>query len=276
MEQVPGAGFGRARGRLAFAVVLVLACLAGNARGAPVVHLATGEYPPYASLELPRNGLTLHVIREAFRIEGYRVEYTFMNWSQAWDAALNGTVFDGTAFWFRSAERARHFHYSDRVLVEEYMFFHRADTPLYEWNSLESLKSHRIGATRGYTYSKEFYRLAGDGTLDVQYAFSDEENLRKVINGQIDLFPIDFLVGFHLLHRKFTQEEVARVSFNPRPMIRSGQYLLIRRGRPGATALVDAFNRGLARLQENGSIRLWIEQLRTGEFMGGYGVPRQH
>ncbi len=268
----------RGKGRAGVFHAAVLTCVvlaAGTASARPVVQIATGEYPPYASLELPRHGLTLHVIREAYRIEGYQVEYTFMNWNQAWDAALNGSAFDGTAFWFRSAERARDFHYSDRVLVEEYMFFHRTETPLYEWNSLEGLAPYRVAATRGYTYTEEFYRLAREGALNVEFAFSDIENLRKLLDGEADLFPVDFLVGFHLIHRHLTPEESARLSFNPRPLLRGGQYLLLRRGRPRAQALLDAFNSGLARLRENGSIELWIEQLRSGEFMGGYGVPRR-
>ncbi len=41
------------------------------------VSIATEEYPPYTSQILKHNGITSHIVREAFRAEGSELSYRF-------------------------------------------------------------------------------------------------------------------------------------------------------------------------------------------------------
>jgi len=52
-------------------------------------------------------------------------------------------------------------------------------------------------------------------------AASDEADLRKVLAGRIDLFPLDESAGQHLLKRAFTDEEQARFQTLERALVSS-------------------------------------------------------
>lgn len=232
----------------------------------PLVRLAVGEYVPYSSKHMQGNGLTLHIISEAFRQSGYRVQYRFSPWARTWKRALHETGVDGTAYWFPSEERARHFHYSDPILREEYVFFHLATLPVGSWSSLEDLKPYRIGATRAYTYTPRFHELANNGGLQVEFVNRDLQNYRKLLRGRVDLVPSEMLGGYYQMRLEFSNEELGRITFNPRPLMTTDQHLLLRRNRPRSPALLAAFNRGLGILKDSGQVDRWLNELREGRF----------
>lgn len=230
------------------------------------VHLSVGEYVPYSSPDMQGEGLTLHIIRESFRLEGYEVRYRFLPWRRAWSEALRDDGLDGSAYWFPSPERASHFLYSDPLVSEEYVFFHLATLPFGEWSQLGDLAPYRIGATRAYTYTPEFHRLARSGALQVDFVNRDLQNFRKLLLGRVDVVPGDMLGGYYLMRLEMSEAEIARVTFNPRPMMTTTQHLLLHRERPRATQLLQAFNRGLQRLKQSGKVDAWLQQLLRGRF----------
>ena len=128
---------------------------------AQTLRIATGELPPYASAARADQGISLHIVREAFAREGIRVEYVFMPWTRALVEAREGK-WDGTAAWGRSPERDQGFLISDNVLTEQWLLLHRSDRTL-DWSRLEDLRGLRIGVVANYTYTADFWRLARAG-----------------------------------------------------------------------------------------------------------------
>lgn len=66
--------------------------------------------------------------------------------------------------------REQDFYLSDIIESDSFVFFHKKSLSPFHWESFKDLSALRIGATRGYTYSTDFWNIA------------DSSNLNKLIN----------------------------------------------------------------------------------------------
>ena len=230
------------------------------------IRISTGEYAPWLSERLPHRGFTSHVIKEAFALEGYEVEFTFYPWKRAYESARDGQAFHATAYWYPSEERAEDFYYSDPLQTDRTVFFHLKDKPFQDWMTLDDLKGKRIGATREYTYTSEFWDAKDTGRLDIEIANSDVLNFNKLIKGRIDAFPTGDLVGQKLLREHFAADVAETVTFHTKPLVETTGHLLISRRLAGGAALLARFNRGLERLRDSGRYAELQADLIAGKY----------
>lgn len=245
-------------GRLCHLAVGLLAAAAGTACGGETLRLATGELPPYATQARADQGVALQIVRAAFRAEGVTVEYTFLPWARAQEETRLGK-WDGTAYWGRKPERERDFLLSDNVLTEQWILLHRADKPL-NWSTWQDLGTRSIAAIRSYTYTPEFHALAAAGKLTVDWTPDDLASLRKLVNGRVDVVPLDRNVACFLLDTQFSPSEAAMVRAHPRLITENfTTHLMLPRQRPESAQRLALFNRGLARLRSSGEYRKLIE-----------------
>lgn len=227
-----------------------------TARG--VIRIATGSWPPYYSPDLVHGGVALRIVREAFRRSGYVVDYTYLPWNTAYDETKAGN-YDATVGWALRPDRVLHFHYSRSIFQTRWVFFHRADHP-FAWKTYADLTSQRVGATDEYSYSEDFYAALESGQFSAQWEDSDDANYQKLMDGDIDVFPQAEVVGYFDLRRLFGADAVAQFRHHPLPLGTGGNHLLMLRTNPRAHEVLDAFDDGLARLQEEGLVQEWLAQ----------------
>ena len=247
-------------------IFLFLLGLLQNGYAAETIRITTGEFAPWTSAELNHNGFTSHIISEAFKLEGYEVEFTFYPWKRAYDSVKSGEQFHATSYWYPSAERSKDFIYSDPIQIDATVFFYMKDNPPPEWEALADLKGRRIGATSGFTYTKEFWDAAKSGSLDIEEANSEELNFKKLLKGRIDLFPSNPLVGQKILVEAFGLRAAEKVAYHPKPLIAPTGHLLFTRKLANAEELVAVFNRGLAKLRKSGRYTLFQAELISGRY----------
>ena len=247
-------------------ILICLLALGQNVFAGKTINITTGEYAPWTSEKLKHLGFSSHVISEAFKLEGYEVNFTFYPWKRVYEAAKNGDRFQASSWWYPSEERATEFHYSEPLLVDSTVFFHLKDNPMPDWNSLDDLKGKRIGATAGYTYTPEFWDAAKSGSLDIQEASSDELNFKKLLKGRIDMFPTSDLVGQKLLKERFGPEVAETVTFHHIPLMSSPGHLLFSKKVTNGSELVSTFNRGLVKLRESGRYDQFWADLIAGKY----------
>jgi len=248
---------------------LAVLCLSGwtpLASAGELIRITTGEFPPWTSESLKHGGFTNHVISEAFKLEGYEVEFTFYPWKRAFEAAKDGAEYDATSYWYPSDQRKEHFLYSDPIQTDAIVFFHLKDNPLSDWETLDDLQGKRIGATAGFTYTEEFWEAARSERLDIEVAETEELNFRKLLRGRIDLFPSDPLVGQKLLQEFFGTKAVEEVTYHSKPMFGATGHLLFSKKATNAPEVLAAFNRGLQQLRESGRYSLFQADLVAGRY----------
>ena len=243
--------------RYAF-VLLVL--LFGSAQAAEQVRLTNGEWPPYLGETLPHHGVASRIVAEAFALQGVEVQWEFHPWARSLKMAEQG-LRDGSAVWLANPEREQRFHISEPMVESGYYLFHRK-IHAFDWSDVEDLRGLRIAGTRGYDYGEAFERAEAAGELKVVRLTGDEQGLRQLLAGRIDLFPVDKVVGFDLLYQKFSAAERQRLSFHRKPLRSDSLHLLLSREVPGNAELMQRFNRGLNQLRDSGKVSQYLLEIQ--------------
>lgn len=239
-----------------------VALLATPVEAAPrlKITLSNQEWPPYMGQELPYDGILSRLVKEAFARGGVDVAYRYYPNNRTLQSARNGQV-DGSFGWAPTAERKRDLLYTLPVLSARMVFFQRKEHPL-AWSRWSELKGARVGITVGNFYSDDFDAQVKNGTLTVDNAPDDLINLRKLIAGRIDLFPIDQEVGKYLIAHHFSPVQGAELEAQNKTFWAAPLHVVIWRKHARGPELVERFNRGLKALQDSGDFERLLQETR--------------
>jgi polar amino acid transport system substrate-binding protein len=239
---------------LSFLVALAAILFAsGPARAGEAVQLVSTEYPPYMAAALPNGGITVDIVARAFRRAGYEPVVTFRPWARALDEAQNGD-YDGVIFLWHSAEREKHFAFSDALPANQ-IGFYKLKSDQIAFRTLSDLASYTIGIGRGYVNPPSFEAAH----LHTESAVDDEENLRKLDARRVDMVLIDRGVAAYLLGARLAKFRGEMEWVDP-PIEEQIQYLGLPLNRPGYRAKLEAFNRALASLYADGTVKSLIAE----------------
>jgi polar amino acid transport system substrate-binding protein len=212
--------------------------------------ISVGDWPPFFVEGEPGQGKVARLVRDVFAEQGYDVTFHFLPWKRAYREAATGRH-DATAIWMFAEDREKDFRYSNAVMREKFVLFHRKGTDI-QWESIEDLAGLTLGASIGYSYGPDFDRAARQEKITVEQAASTELNFRKLFYGRIDAFPEEISVGYYILRRETAQPEAEEITHHPRPLLENESFLLFPRNDPEAEKHLHAFNRGLQHFRESG------------------------
>ena len=236
-----------------------------SASAEEIISIATQEYSPWAGKNLKFNGFVNHVISEAFRRQGYSVKFTYLPFRRGVIETKDGQ-YSALSYVYWSKDREKEFYLSEPINEEKIVFFHLKTSPMKDWKTLEDLRYYKIGATRGYTYTKAFWDLANTKRLRVDVADSDIQNFKKLFNGMIGLFPSGLVNGYNLLQKEFGVSKSHLLSYDPKPLSKTTGHLAFTRSGKNSEHLLRIFNQGLAELKEEGVYDKWVQDLLAGKY----------
>lgn len=238
--------------RLHIAVLFFMVGLSAPAWvSAETIRLASGEWAPYTSVNLPGDGPSTELVRRAFGKVGVTVEIDYFPWARSYEYVVNGT-YDGSLTWQKTPERERKVLFSDPVLRHQFVLFYNRGMA-FEWQDVEDLKSYLIASVNGYSYGEQYDQVVHDNELMTTVVAYDIYALKMLATGRVQLFPSDVNVGYYLVeheleealrpaithHSRILHEETSAVIFSQADRAR-GEYLR------------DLFNEGLQALRESG------------------------
>lgn len=234
--------------RLLRNVAVAVSVLAGTAVHAEgdTLRIATGEYAPFADSGHPAGGLVNAFVAEIGEDAGYAVDFDYMPWMRSLELARTGR-YAATSYWYFNQDREADFIHVGPVLTERMVLFRRVDTELPSWEDISDLNEFSIGAVTGYTYTPDFWDLAADGQLLVETAQDDAANLRKLLAGRIDIYPMSEEVGLALLEKIFTQEERAQITIEPVALMITEGFLLVSRAAENAEDVANSLQAAIDR-----------------------------
>ena len=253
------------------AAVLVIIGFVGSsllvcsASAEEIITIATLEYHPWTGKNLKFNGFVNHVITEAFKRKGYSVKFTYLPWKRGVIETKNGK-YSALSYVYLSKDREKEFYLSDPISEEKIVLFHLKSSPIKDWKTLDDLKDYKIGATRGYTYTQEFWEAAESNRLKVDVTDSDLQNFKKLLVGRIDIFPSGFVNGYSILKKEFDASKSDLITFHPKPLSRTTGHLAFTRSRKNSENLLRIFNQGLAKLKEEGLYDKFLDDLLAGKY----------
>ncbi len=218
------------------------------------VNFAIGDWSPYTSQSNPKGKLAENIIIESFKQEGVKVNFTYNNWSDSYEQALNGQS-DGTFPWYLNEDRAENFLFSDPIFIEKQVFFSLKATN-FDWTGYEDLRKYKIAGTKSFTH---ITTLKSNGIGPI---VSDEESesFNKVLNGEVDAYPTSEVVGKQTINTLFSAEDAAKFTTHMIPMTIDNMFLLVSKKVPNGAEIVQTFNLGLMKLKASGRFAEIVEQ----------------
>ena len=125
--------------------------------------------------------------------------------------------------------------------------------PRLHFERYEDLKGLRIGVTKGFAYTPEFWRAVEQVPLRIDSMVKNELQLDKLLKGRIDLVPLNTSLTLYQLQKQGLQE---RVGFLPKPLADKPYYNVFCRGSdyPDLPTLVQRYDAVLQEMQQDGTL----------------------
>jgi len=188
---------------------------------AKTVIFSIGEYPPYTSESDEKGKLTEKIVREAFALEDYNVQYEYYPWKRAFAMVKEGQA-NGSFPWYKTEERVKEFLFPEEPVVDVSSYFFHLKNVEFDWSNIEDLKQNKIGATIGYSHIALFDKHG----IQYDIASSDEVNLKKLLAGRIEAFPLDFYTGHYMIKELFAPEIAMLFTYDTTPLEEGGYYIM--------------------------------------------------
>lgn len=230
----------------AFFLIVAFLCSPALAES-QTVKIAATEYPPFYGKDLKDNGFMTEIIREALKRKELTADVSFLPWKRALASAKSGKHDGLFTIWHRP-EREEWFVFSDALPSNELVFFKRKDSDISS-SKYDDLKDYKIGIVRGYAPPPGF----DDAGLSTSPAKDDEENLRKLHKGRVDIILTDRIVAQHIINTRLS-DWVGDFEWIDPPAHVDIQYLVFSKKTPNHQNLMEAFNAGLAEMTMDGTL----------------------
>lgn len=213
--------------------------------------IATGEFPPYISEKIVNNGPAAEVVRQSFKQMGFNVIFKFMPWKRTYLTAKENNEIFISAFWLKTKEKERKFYYSEKVYDGDWVFFHHKDTKV-DWKNYSDLSKYVIGATKGFSYTKDFYDGIENKTLNVDWVNNEYQLLGMIHKKRIDIAPLNKYVGYYLLKKHYPKYNPTWFRYAKKSLVKTSSHLIFNRTHPDAEVMRNIFNKGLRKLKKSG------------------------
>ncbi|MCL6704340.1 ABC transporter substrate-binding protein [Pseudomonas sp. T1.Ur] len=201
---------------LAFAGATLL--LAGTVRAAETsLVLLTENFPPYNMAKNGKNfaqdenihGIAVDVVREIFKRADISYSLTLrFPWERIYKLALEKPGY-GVFVMARLPEREKLFKWVGPIGPDDWVMLAKADSKI-ALDSLEQARQYRIGAYKGDAIAET---LAKQGLKPI-VVLRDQDNARKLVNGQIDLWATGDPAGRYLARQEGVSDLRTVLRFN--------------------------------------------------------------
>lgn len=233
-------------------ILALIFCFLGlqQALAAQKVSIATLNWEPYVGESLPDYGFTSEIVSTAFKEAGYDPEIKFMPWARAMQMTEKGN-YDAAFPAYYSKERAQKYALTDAFAHGPVVLASKSGADI-SFSEIEDLKPYSIGIVKGYVNGEEFD--AAD-YLNKDETRNNEQNLKKLLAGRVDLIAIDKVVAVNLLkNNPNISGDLQDVTFLDPPLDNLSLHVLISRNIDNYEQVLKDFNAALDKLSDDGTI----------------------
>jgi len=214
------------------------------------ITVLTYEWAPFNFEEDGQiKGIAADVTREALRRAGVEGEVQMCPWARAyrWTKEGENVMLFTIA---RTAEREEHFKFLCPVAPPvKNVFFKLAERKDIEIRSLEDARSYRIGVQDEDVLHQLLLRAGFETGGNLFPVALNEQNLRKLLSGRVDLMAGHDLPTLHLLKRMGQPKERIQVVYTFDTFEECAAF-----GRKASEDLVDKIRKNLETLEREGFI----------------------
>jgi polar amino acid transport system substrate-binding protein len=218
--------------------------------------IGTNDLPPYI-IANSKSGLLIELISEVGKEMNMKFNIVFLPWKRCETKLLEGEIW-GIMPYVKTTKRALSYEFSDPLIMKRTLFFYYSKDPKIKiaYEQYSDLKKYHIGGINGYFYEKWFY----DAGLNVEYTNSEENNLRKLYDGRIDLTPVGDITGWYIIRNTFPKEDQKNFHTIEKPLDEGNIYIMIRKNDIKSLKELKIFNTALKHVKEQSIYSMIISE----------------
>jgi len=228
---------------LTISILLMSHLLQGQTTG---LKLASDVWTPFTDVK-PKKAFALDLVHEALGRAKVQSQTDILDFKEV-IAEIRSGRYDGSAALWRSPEREEFLLYSEPYLENRLVLVGKKGSNVSAV-ALSELPGKRIAIVQSYAYGP----LLNQGkNMKLVAGKSDQQNLERLLKGEVDYMLVDALLIEYLL--KYQSTEAARhLEIGKTAMIRLPLYFAIRKDIPGADTLVRKFNEEIRKMIAEGT-----------------------
>ena len=219
--------------------------------------LVSHTWPPYVEKDAPGKGAAMDLVSQILKRAGYDTIVSIDSWPRSLQGSEIG-IYDVLATAWYTEDRNRELQFSEPYYENVIRFLRRKDSPI-RFRSYADLQGLIVGVEMDYAYGEEFERAQGFVRIAKSHMI---QNLLLLQQGRIDLTLGDEWVIRHTLTQYFPNA-VNEFEFLGRPVSRRGLHIAVSRTRPDHNKIINAFNKALAAMKADGSMKKLLDKYRA-------------
>lgn len=183
---------------LLFILFMVIVCGSGSARKL-IIAGVPGAPMRYYDESGNLKGIDVDIIDYVMKELGIDYQIMLESSSPRYELGWKSGAYDMVLTYSFKEDRAKYLIYSNEshVSLTWNFFIRKEDKEKIHYNSLEDLRGLIIGATQGYSYTKEFWDAYEEGLLQFDVIVQNRLQLPKLILGRIDAIALNRLIGLY-------------------------------------------------------------------------------
>ena len=220
------------------------------------LRITASPWSPYVSRDLPGNGVAVSIATAVLQRAGYTSSFALQQWPKDLEGTRLGEYDMIASIWF-TEDRARDLVYSDPIFENRIKLMVRTDSDI-KIAIPGALEGYRVGVVQDYSYAQGAY---SDLPVDIVKSTTVEENLQRLLAGDIDIAVADEQVALYTLNNKIPggikQIRFARDALSTRQL-----KVAVSRKRSDAEKIISDFNTALQLIKDDGSYLDILHQFR--------------
>jgi polar amino acid transport system substrate-binding protein len=226
------------------------------------IKITVGEWPPYISQGQKYNGVISHIMIDIFKELGIDASFHFLPWSRAYADTAKG-LYAATGVWMHKTDREKDFIYSNAVLTEKFVFFHKK-TFKFDWTTINDLKDLTIGGISASSYGPILDKALTQGELSMSRVTRPQQNFKMLLHNRIDIFPFEINVGQAEQKEHLTLIEQEEITHHPKAYLNNESFVLFPKRLQGSIELQMKFNKQLKKFREDGRYESYFNNFKQG------------
>lgn len=249
--------------RLAVSFLAIsLSALSDSARAEQdIVTMCVDDWPPHIihNGEKKPGPMTLAATK-IFELAGDEVKLVWAPWQLCIENVKLG-IWDSSLGWSKTPERESQLLFSTSFINSYHLFMHLKEKS-FDWKKWEDLKGLNIGVTKSYSYGETFEKAKNKNLFLLESAASDADNLKKLLKGQIDLFPLNKNTAWPTAKKHLSPAELDQIELHPRPLSENRTSHVIFSKTSRSERLIKDFNDAAEKLKQSGEFSKFFDYLR--------------
>lgn len=125
------------------------------------------------------------------------LEDSSMRLKKKWE--MNEPEYDMVFTYSKKKEREEKLYYAkeSHIFFSWNLFYRKKDEGKYKFETFEDLKGLKIGMTKGFSYTAEFWEAAEKGLFEKDIVVRNKLQIKKLLGGRFDLVPLNTQVTLY-------------------------------------------------------------------------------